>query len=450
MTASGLQLLVQLGAERVLNSMPEGLLIAAFAWLLLRIAGRQNSGTRFAVWFSALLAIAAISFLPGFGTGRAMRHVVRPEIILPDFLAVAIVAGWILMAAMATARLAAGLWNLRKLRRNCGAIATSELPSSLRETLDQIQTIRPVVICRSSVVCVPTAIGFFKPLILVPEWVLEELSPEDLKILLLHELAHLRRWDDWTNLAQKIVRAVLCFHPAVWWIEKRLSLEREMACDDVVLAVEKNSLVYAECLVSLAEKSFVHRGLAMAQAAISHARDTSLRLARILDVHRPSATRVFKPALGVMAVFVVLCLAVLPETPTLIAFKNSALPPLLTSAGDITPQLARTPVVQTTARIENGSPFQPRVGEDNPAQLVDRSAKRLRSIAEKKRQISPHSAVLTRAAVKRPMPALQFVVVMQTHYEEGSAAVFSMCVWRVTFAAVGRNSVHQELIAQVI
>jgi len=65
---------------------------------------------------------------------------------------------------------------------------------------------------------------------------------------LLHEFAHLGRWDDWTNLAQKLVRTIFFFHPAVWWIEKRLSLEREMACDDVVLAETQNPRAYAECL----------------------------------------------------------------------------------------------------------------------------------------------------------------------------------------------------------
>ena len=84
--------------------------------------------------------------------------------------------------------------------------------------------------------------------------------------------AHSGNSTDWTNLAQKLVRTVFFFHPAVWWIERRLSLEREMACDEAVLAETENPRAYAECLVSLAEKSFVRRGLALAQAVVGRAR----------------------------------------------------------------------------------------------------------------------------------------------------------------------------------
>ena len=95
----------------------------------------------------------------------------------------------------------------------------------------------------------------------------KELSTAELNSILIHELAHLRRWDDWTNLGQQILKALLFFHPAVWWIESKLALEREMACDDAVLAKTANPRGYAQCLISVAEKSFARRGLALAQAA---------------------------------------------------------------------------------------------------------------------------------------------------------------------------------------
>jgi len=370
-----------------------------------------------------------------------------PEITLPGFWAVAIFAGWILLAAVATTRLAVGLWNLRKLRRNCIAIERSDLPTSLREAFDQIRATRPVAICQSSAVSVPTAIGFHKPLILVPEWVLDELSPEELSIVLLHEFAHLRRRDDWTNLAQKIVRAIFFFHPAVWWIERRLSLEREMACDDMVLAATKNSHAYAECLVSLAEKSFVRRGLAMAQSAINHVRETSLRLAQILDIRRPSSTRVFKPVLGVMAVFAALCLAVLPKAPTLIAFETAVPTSLRTSAGRVTSQLRRPEVVQTGMRIDNGAS----VGKALPVLAADRSADSPRMVAISQRRVYRHPGSLTPAVAKRPTPKQQLVVVIQTAQYEGPGSVMvTFRVWRVTFATADRATIHPELIARLM
>ncbi len=117
---------------------------------------------------------------------------------------------------------------------------------------------------------------------------MQELSPDELNQILLHELAHLRRWDDWTNLAQKIVKALFFFHPAVWWIEKQVSLEREMACDDAVLAETASPRAYAECLAHLAEKTLIQRSLALAQAALGKIRQTSLRVAQILDANRPT------------------------------------------------------------------------------------------------------------------------------------------------------------------
>ena len=88
---------------------------------------------------------------------------------------------------------------------------------------------------------VPTALGFFRPAVVLPSWTLRDLSPDELKVIVLHELAHLRRWDDWTNLAQKFVKAIFFFHPAVWWIDSRLALEREIACDDMVLEQTANA-----------------------------------------------------------------------------------------------------------------------------------------------------------------------------------------------------------------
>ena len=66
------QTVAQISVERILNALPEGFLIALFAWALLRVLRRQNSGTRFAVWFLALLTVAALPVLGGIGEGQAV------------------------------------------------------------------------------------------------------------------------------------------------------------------------------------------------------------------------------------------------------------------------------------------------------------------------------------------------------------------------------------------
>jgi hypothetical protein len=120
------------------------------------------------------------------------------------------------------------------------------------------------------------------------------------------------------------LKALLFFHPAVWWIENKLALEREMACDDAVLAETANPKGYARCLISVAEKSFMRRGLALAQAAVNRVRQTSLRVSQILDVNRSSATHVWKPALYSVAAFFIACLVSLSHAPELVAFKDQA------------------------------------------------------------------------------------------------------------------------------
>jgi hypothetical protein len=183
---------------------------------------------------------------------------------------------------------------------------------------------------------VPAAIGFRNPMIVFPAWTLQELSPEEINVILIHELAHVRRRDDWTNLLQKIVRAVFFFHPAVWWIDTRLSLEREMACDDAVLAETGNPRAYASCLVDLLEKSCARRGWAMAQAAVHRAHEASLRIAQILDPHRPTATRVRRLAPGLAGIFSVACVGILFSAPQLVAFmpETVALKTSIAETGD--------------------------------------------------------------------------------------------------------------------
>jgi len=326
--------LAQIAIERVLNSLPEGLLIALFAEALLRILPRQNSRTRFVVWFAALLLVASLPVLVMGGFARRPMAVAwlahaASAVSLPARWASFLLIAWALSVCMMMARLVSGLWRLHQLRQTCEPVNLSGLDPSLRSLLAELTPSnsfrsRPVTLATSERVRVPAAIGIWKPMIVLPPWALRDLPPADLAIILRHEFAHLRHWDDWTNFVQKLVRALFFFHPAVWWIENRLSVEREMACDDVVVAETANPAGYASCLVSLLERSLAERGWMMAQAIVHRARETSMRLARILDNKRPVATRISKPALGLVGAFAVLGIILLPNTPQVISFEQSA------------------------------------------------------------------------------------------------------------------------------
>ena len=294
--------LAQLAVERVLNSLPEGLLIALGAWLLLRFMGRENSGTRFAVWFVALAGVVALPLISGPGPAHqaisALVPSAHPEIAIPNFWATTFFVVWVAIAGIALVRVLAGVWQVRQIRRGSAEVPATEIAPELQAILTAAK--RPVRLLTSEKARVPAALGFRNPAIVLPAWALTELSAAELRPILIHELAHLHRRDDWTNLLQKTIRAVFFFHPAVWWIDARLSIEREMACDDAVLAETGNARAYAGCLIDLLEKGCSRRGWTMAQAAVARARDASVRIARILRVG-PVTTRVGRTALGAAA-----------------------------------------------------------------------------------------------------------------------------------------------------
>lgn len=341
--------IAQVLAARIVDCVVEGTVVAAFACFVLRAARRFNSGTRFAVWFCALMAMAAVPVLGAMfeGTGWAgsvgpsAAVLAPPQITLPGSWALWLFGAWAGIAAFGLARVGLSLWHLRGLRRRCVEVDTASLDPEMRDTLSSLSLSqalnqgsnrgsgygksRSAALCVSDAVSVPTVIGFVRPAVVIPQWLMRELSPGELKQVLLHEFAHLQRWDDWTNLAQKILKALLFFHPAVWWIDRQLSLEREMACDDAVVAETENPRAYAECLTHLAEKSFVRRSLALAQAALGRIRQTSQRVAQILNADRSRTRRENrKPAMALVAGFAIVCAGALLKTPKLVGFEDTA------------------------------------------------------------------------------------------------------------------------------
>ncbi len=365
MTAAfNLNAIAQASTVQIVDCLVEGTLVAIFTGSVLSVIRRQSSVTRFAVWFSALMAIAVLPLFAGsFGSHVAPSSFAaaeRPAVILPGTWALYLFGVWIAVAAWHLAGVARGLWHLYALRKSCVAIDPATLDPLLQNTLARNQCPRKIALCTSDLAQVPTALGLAKPAIVIPAWVMRELSPSELNQILLHEIAHLRRWDDWTNLAQKLVKALFFFHPAVWWIERKVSLEREMACDDAVLAETASPRAYAECLAHLAEKTLIQRSIALAQAALGKVRQTSLRVAQILDANRPAGNgRSWKPAVSLVAVFAATCVLGISRAPRLIAFSDSAMNQVSASATVDSSvdqvasrrMLASMPIVPVSAKI---------------------------------------------------------------------------------------------------
>lgn len=386
-----MQTIAEISAARILDCLVEGTLIALFAGLMLQLLRRQNSGTRFTAWFSALIAIAALPFLSAVAwlhrAGLGAQSVVRPAITLPGSWALYLFAAWGVIAAWCLVRIAVSLRHLHALRRSCIPVQFSRLDARrcdiLALTIERARGNRKVSFCTSDCVHVPTAIGLFSPMVVVPQWAIEELSADELHQVLLHELAHLRRWDDWTNLTQKVVKALFFFHPAVWWIERKVALEREMACDDAVLGETASPRAYAECLTHLAERTLIRRSLALAQAALGRVRQTSLRVAKILDSKRPKGSKhVWKPAIPLVAGFTIVSALLAAKEPRFVAFddvhpqanisasvSSNALRPI--PAAFITAG-AKPQALRSSLRSAHRIPLKPNTASAMPRQQVER------------------------------------------------------------------------------
>jgi beta-lactamase regulating signal transducer with metallopeptidase domain len=452
-----LQIVAQIAIGRILNSLPEGLLIALFAWVMLRVLPRQNSETRFAVWFVALLAVAGLPVagltMIGAGTGGhsfLAVGVVRPLITLPDPWGLILFLAWMMAVCFAMLRLATGLWRLRELRMSCVAIDGADLNPAIRKATADFSSSRSVTLATSERVNVPAVIGFFRPMIVIPAWVLRELPPDELNIILLHEFAHVRRWDAWTNLLQKIVRAVFLFHPAVWWIERRLSLEREMACDDQVLAETANPHGYAKCLIALLEKSVVRCGWAMAHAVVHRAREASLRLAQILDVSRPDTKNVWKPALGLVGAFSLLCLMVVPRAPQFVAFERNtrAIQTDEAHSAPVSQTISAAAVIPAAMRTGSSSSFK-KIPQQPAAQVIRRPLEHRhaasRVIAARWSTDTERNPVDTNQSVA---PASETLLIIRTTERVGpNSWTWSVDVWRVTLVNEVRNGAERAPVA---
>jgi beta-lactamase regulating signal transducer with metallopeptidase domain len=97
----------------------------------------------------------------------------------------------------------------------------------------------------------PGVVGFFSPVLVLPRYVVQRLTPEHLQPVLRHELAHLRRQDNSTAVVHMIVETVFWFHPLVWLIGARLIDERERACDEFVVASGVDPETYAEGIIEV-------------------------------------------------------------------------------------------------------------------------------------------------------------------------------------------------------
>jgi TonB family protein len=161
---------------------------------------------------------------------------------------------WLAGVIVFLLRLNAGLGVARSLRSRGTAAAPAELYEVFDSLRQRLGIRRAVGLLRSSLVQVPTVVGWLKPVVLIPVGCLAGLAVTQIEALLAHELAHVRRHDYLVSVFQSAVEALLFYHPAVWWLSRQLRRERECCCDRLAVAIAGDALAYARALSFLEER----------------------------------------------------------------------------------------------------------------------------------------------------------------------------------------------------
>lgn len=158
---------------------------------------------------------------------------------------------WSLGVTVLSLRLAGGRWMARRLRTRGVSPVPEHRQQQCRDWSERLGIRRPVRWLESTRIAEPLTLGFWKPVVLFPAGMLLQLPPDQVEVLLLHELAHIRRHDYFVNLVQLILEVCFFYHPLFWLLSRAARRHREFACDDLVVRHTANPLLYAKTLTNL-------------------------------------------------------------------------------------------------------------------------------------------------------------------------------------------------------
>ncbi|HVL68644.1 MAG TPA: M56 family metallopeptidase, partial [Vicinamibacterales bacterium] len=296
---------VQAVGWALLHFVWQGTLIAAVTAAALRILRHSAADVRYVVAAIALTVMATLPVVTGVQTYASLRGAGTGEprasaapasigggpaaigtaaveadfaIAPPAAIAGVIPAGrsierwlptlvllWMAGVAVLAVRLLGGWLWIQRMKSHGATPADERLQRIVRRLTRRLHITRPVSLLQSPGVDVPTVIGWLKPTVLLPMSALSGLSPVQIEAILAHELAHIRRHD--YHLLQSLLETLLFYHPAVWWLSRRIRTERENCCDDLAVSLCGDAVTYARALADLEELRGAGARLAMAASA---------------------------------------------------------------------------------------------------------------------------------------------------------------------------------------
>jgi TonB family protein len=323
---------------------------------------------------AAPMAVTDPAVVPAFAEAAATGAAGQAGAITTPLLMPALVVLWMAGVIVLSCRLLGG-WILA---RRVAAAATDPVSRQLEELTahlaERLHVQRLVRLAESSTVAVPIVVGWLKPIVVIPTATLSHLAPAQVEALLAHELAHVRRHDYLINLLQSAVETLLFYHPAVWWVSRRVRVEREHCCDDLAVTI-CDRVVYVRALSDLAAMTS-HARLALA------ATDGSLlgRVRRLLasepDEHQGAGWL----TVGLVAI---LTAALAPAVALGSADPQAATPALPAVAAPVpapsAPTATPVPVVAPAPQNTPAAVAAPR--EMEAAQVVERERQRAEAAA---------------------------------------------------------------------
>jgi beta-lactamase regulating signal transducer with metallopeptidase domain len=373
----------------LLNWLWQGITLPVVVGLVVRMRGRAlNAATRERIWWMTLLGVLAIPvvhLLTLVGDAPVEVPLGAPDltngqrlvVTVPTFGPMCVGLLWAAWMVVSAIRVAWGGLQLRMARRL--ALPVGEETERRLKTWNEIRSQgRSTSLVTSRHVRRAAVLGLGKPLIALAPEILAGLTDGELDQVVVHEYAHVQRRDDLAVFLQSAIRVVAGLHPAVWWLDRALATEREVACDDWVLAHTGSAKRYATCLLGLASTG--DRSWSLSPLAVLSKSQLSVRVARMFDhgrnqtlVRSRAALLVARPAMVALVVAAGAFPLVEIERDGYRATEPGAVVDLPLSAGETRPML---PVLgestrnQSAAFIEAGPPtgiaWQPPKGEGLP------------------------------------------------------------------------------------
>jgi beta-lactamase regulating signal transducer with metallopeptidase domain len=229
---------------------------------------------------------------------------------------------WMLVAITRMLCLLWHLYRLWRLKRQATP-AAGPVDQLFQSLCTELNVNRPVALGLSTSQRSPILLGFVHPVIILPHSA-ESSDLNETEHLLRHELAHVLRRDDWANLAQHFLHAAVFFHPAVCWISRQLSLEREIACDDFVLQPGGSRRAYALLLADFAGRIRSAPAL-LAPGVSANQSQLKQRITMILNTHRNTSPRLAKTRLGfILSTALIAAILALSAGPRLVLAQSPA------------------------------------------------------------------------------------------------------------------------------